>query len=212
MSAGHPSPASPTDVVKPPPWRPAAAVRPALALATLAGVWLALLGGCAGSGAAASSKGGRELVMSYDDSRATGTVAFPSQTYESVTRFELPPGEHRALRLRLLAAAPGGLSITVYDSTPLETPGEPLVSITRDLQASDLSDGKDGRWVVEELAELKPLKGVVWVGLRKASGDPRVWSSGVVSGQAYVRNSDPQNLIGLLPVKRTPMVRLELAP
>jgi hypothetical protein len=33
-----------------------------------------------------------------------------------------------------------------------------------------------------------------------------------VSGQSYIRNNDPLNPMGLLPTKRTPMVRLELAP
>jgi hypothetical protein len=155
---------------------------------------------------------GRELVLAYDDSHSTGTVAFPSQTYESVTRFELPAGEHRPLRLRLQAEAPGSLEITIYDSTPLETPGDAIVSITREVDKQDLSDGRDGRWVVEDLMEAKPLKGVVWVGIRKSAGQPTLWSSAVSSGQCYIRNNDPNNLLGLLPTKRTPMVRLEVAP
>ncbi|MEA2699726.1 MAG: hypothetical protein QOI66_3997 [Myxococcales bacterium] len=155
---------------------------------------------------------GRELVLAYDDSHSTGTVAFPSQTYESITRFELPAGEHRPLRLRLQAEAPGSLEITIYDSTPLETPGEAILSITRELDKQDLSDGRDGRWVVEDLMEAKPLKGVVWVGIRKSAGQPTLWSSAVSSGQCYIRNNDPNNLLGLLPTKRTPMVRLEVAP
>jgi len=150
--------------------------------------------------------------MAFDDSRATGTVAFPSSTYESVMRFELPAGEHRPLRLRFQAAAPGSLAITLYGSTPLETPGDAIASITRELGAAELSDGRDGRWVVEDLGTLHALKGVVWVGLRKVSGEPTIWSSSVVSGQAFVRNNDPKDPIDLLPVRRTPLVRLELLP
>jgi hypothetical protein len=166
---------------------------------------------CMASHAAGLGRG-CELVMAHDDNRATATIAFPSRTYESVTRFELPAGEHRPIRLRFQAASAGSVAITVYGSTPLETPGDPLLSITRDLGGGELSDGRDGRWVVEELGGLRPLAGVVWVGLRKEGGEPTVWSCGVASGQAFVRNNDPKNPMELLPVRRTPMVRLEIAP
>jgi len=183
-----------------------ASIRPAGLVAVIGFV----IAGCATAGPAAAKRT-RELVMAYDDSRTTGTVAFPSQTYESVMRFELPEGEHRPLRLRLQAEAAGKLEITLYDSTIFEAPGEPIVTVTRELEKEDLSNGKDGRWAVEDLGNVKPLKGVIWVGIKKAGGDPTLWSSSVVSGQCFVRNNDPQNLIGLLPVKRTPMIRLELA-
>ena len=182
----------------------------AAGLALAAGLTLA---GCAGSSAAASAGGAsRELVMAYDDARATGTLAFPTTTYESVVRFALPDGEHRPIRLRLQAEAPGQLEITIYESTLLETPGEALRTVSCVLAKDDLSDGKDGRWVVEDLVDMKPLKGVVWVGVHKSGGEPTMWASSVVSGQAFVRNNDPGNLMGLLPTKRTPMLRLELAP
>jgi hypothetical protein len=171
--------------------------------------------GCATAPAAVqgrAARGTRELVLAYDDARASGTLAFPSSTYESVVRFELPQGEHRPLRLRFQAEAGGKLEITIYDSTPLETPGEALRTLTCELAKDDLSDGRDGRWVVEELLDMKPLKGVVWVGVRKAGGEPTIWASSVVSGQVFIRNNDPQNFMGLLPTKRTPMLRLEVAP
>jgi hypothetical protein len=172
---------------------------------------LLLLAGCASS-PSGSGRDSRELILAHDDGRATGTIAFPSKTYESVTRFELSPGKHRPLRLRLQAASRGTLVITLYESTPLEAPGETILSITRSLAAADLSDGRDGRWVVEELIDVAPLSGIVWAGVRKLDGEPTLWASSVVSGQAFVRNSDPQNAMGLLPIKRTPMIRLELAP
>jgi hypothetical protein len=127
-------------------------------------------------------------------------------------RFELPDGEFRPLRLRFQAGAAGQLELTIYDSTILETPGEPLQKITRDLADEDVSNGKDGRWVVERLVDMKPLKGVIWVGVRKIARTPTIWASSIVSGQAFIRNNDPQNPMGLLPTKRTPMLRLELAP
>ncbi len=150
-------------------------------------------------------------MIAYDDARATGTLAFPDATYESVVRFQLPDGEHKPLRLRFQAEATGQVAITIYDSTVFESPGEPIRSITRDLATEDLSDGKDGRWVVEDLADMKPLKGVVWVGVHKTGGQPTIWASSVASGQAFVRNNDPQSPMGLLPTKRTPLLRLELA-
>jgi hypothetical protein len=172
-----------------------------------------LLVGCGTSAATTMQSGGpRELVMAYDDARATGTLAFPTTTYESVVRFSLPDGEHRPIRLRFQAEAAGKLEITIYDSTLLETPGEAIRTLSRDLAKEDLSDGKDGRWVVEDLFDMKPIKGVVWVGVHKTGGEPTIWASSVVSGQAFVRNNDPGNLMGLLPTKRTPMLRLEVVP
>jgi hypothetical protein len=177
------------------------------------GIALAMVAaGCASSGPAAARGPAREIVMAYDDARTTGTMAFPTASYESVVRFQLPDGEHKPLRLRYQAEAPGQLEITIYDSTVLETPGEALVKVTRDLAREDLSNGNDGRWVVEDLIAMKPIKGVIWVGVHKLGGTPTIWASSVVSGQAFVRNNDPTNPMGLLPTKRTPMLRLEVAP
>jgi hypothetical protein len=181
-----------------------------LARGLVLGVGVAV--GCAAAPPAQHATSQRELVLSYDDARATGTMAFPDATYESVTRFELPKGEHQPLRVRLQAEAAGQLEITIYDSTLFETPGEALCARRRDLAKEDLSDGKDGRWVVEDLSDLKPLRGVVWIGVHKLGGAPTIWASSVVSGQAFVRNNDPKSPMGLLPTKRTPLLRLEVAP
>jgi hypothetical protein len=160
----------------------------------------------------AGGQSSRELLLGAEDGRAAGTIAFPSMTYESVTRFELPSGAHQPLRLRLQAAAPGVLTITVYAGTPLESPGEVILSMTRSLEPADVSDGRDGRWVVEGLDNMKRLEGVVWIGVRKAGGQPALWASGASSVQAFLRNDDPHNPIDLLPTKRAPMLRLEIAP
>jgi len=170
-----------------------------------------VLAGCA-SAPAVSGGPIRELVMAYDDARASGPIAFPSDTYESVVRFQLPDGEHRPLRLRFQAESPGSLEINIYGTTFLETPGDAIHTLKRDLAKEDLSDGRDGRWVVEDLGDLRPLKGIVWVGVHRLGGTPSIWASSVVSGQAFVRNNDPTNPMGLLPTKRTPMIRLEVAP
>jgi len=168
--------------------------------------------GCAGSQPVAVRSRLREIVMAYDDAHPTGTMAFPTTTYESVVRFELPDGQYRPLRVRFQAEAAGQVEIAIYDSTVLETPGDPICKMTRDLSGEDLSNGRDGRWVVEDLVGMKPVKGVIWVGLRKIGGTPTIWATNVVSGQVFIRNNDPSSPMGLLPTKRTPMLRLEIAP
>jgi hypothetical protein len=180
-------------------------------LGGVAGLAGLLAAGCA-STTTVTAGPTRELVMAYDDARASGAVAFPTDTYESVVRFQLPDGEHKPLRLRYQAGAPGSLEINIYGSTLLETPGDAIRTLKRELSKDDLSDGKDGRWVVEDLIDVKPLKGIVWVGVHRLGGTPSIWACSVVSGQAFVRDNDPTNPMGLLPTKRTPMIRLELAP
>jgi hypothetical protein len=183
----------------------------ALCLAVLGAGIFGGASGCA-TPASSSAHSRRELVISCDESRAKDVIAFPTSTYEMITRVDLPSGEHHPLRVRFQAAAPGALAITLYQSTPLETPGDAIVSVPRSLDPADISDGKDGRWVVEDLVDAKPLQGVIWIGVRKVSGQPTLWSSGGTSGQSFIRNNDPQNLMDLLPTKRSPMLRLELAP
>jgi len=154
----------------------------------------------------------RAVVLAYDETRVSAPIAFPTSGYENVVRFELPDGEHRPLRLLFQAEAEGQLEVTIYDSTILETPGEPLHKVTRDIAKEDLSNGRDGRWVVEDLVAMKPVKGAIWVGVRKTGGMPMIWASSVVSGQSFVRNNDPNHQMALLPVKPTPMLRLEISP
>ena len=138
----------------------------------------------------------RELIFAYDDNHATASLTFPSLTYESIVRFELPPGKHRPLRLRLLAQSSGTVAITIYDNSVFECPGEPIHVITRELLSDDLSNGKDSRWIVEDLQDLPPLKGTLWMGVRKIGGEPSLWTSAVVSGQSYLRDRDPARALG----------------
>lgn len=170
-----------------------------------------LLAACAHDPPPSSADPTRELVLSYDDNRASGVLAFANLTYESLVRFELPPGQkHRPLRLRALMAGPGNVELTLYRNSLLESPAEPLASFRWNVTPGEVSNGKDGHWLVAELGAVSPLEGVVWVGFRKLGGDPALWTSGVASGQAFLRDRAPHNLLGILPVKRTPMVRLEL--
>jgi hypothetical protein len=153
----------------------------------------------------------RQVMLAHDDNRAVATLAFPSLTYESLVRFELPPGKQRPWRLWLLAESAGTVAITIYENSLFESPGDPIRVFTRELVADDLSKGKDGRWIVEDLEDLDPIQGTVWIGVRKLAGTPTLWTSAVVSGQTYLRDRDPARGIDLLPVKRAPMIRLELA-
>jgi hypothetical protein len=151
--------------------------------------------------------------MAYGDARATEVLAFPSESYETVIRFQLPEGPHKPLRLRFQAQAAGRLEVNIYDDNPLlEMPGSPLRTLGCDLGKDDLSDGNDGRWVVADLLDVKPLSGIVWVGLHMTSGKPAIWESSVPSGQSFMRDTSPQNPMGLIPSRRTPMLRLEVAP
>jgi hypothetical protein len=181
-----------------------------LLLSTLA--TLVAAGGCASTSAVLLPTSSRELVMAYDDAHATGSLAFPSETYESVVRFQLPEGAHKPLRLRFQAEAPGKIEINIYGSTPLETPGPAIRTFTHELSTADISDGRDGRWVVEQLGDLQSLEGIVWVGMRKTEGKPSIWACNVTSGQAFMRDNNPQNPMGLIPTRRTPMLRIELVP
>jgi hypothetical protein len=154
----------------------------------------------------------RELVLAFDDNRASAVLALPSLTYESIVRFELPAGKHRPLRLRMQAEAAGTVVIALYENSVLESPGETIRELTREIVPDDLSSGRDGRWVVQDLEGVAPLTGTVWIGVRKLAGAPALWTSTIVSGQTYLRDRDPRHALGLLPVKRTPMIRLELLP
>src|SRR6478735_8810606 len=101
-------------------------------------VALVLVGlGCASAPPPTGPRNPRELELSYDDGHPSGSMAFPTTGYESVVRFQLPDGEHLPLRLRFQAEAAGQLELTIYDSTILETPGEPLHKVTRDLAKED---------------------------------------------------------------------------
>ena len=154
----------------------------------------------------------RALLLGFDDNRPNATLTFPSQTYEALLRFDAPPGQHRPFRLWMMAAAPGAVTVSLYKNTILDAPGEPLDTFTRELGDKEISTGKDGRWVVEDLQDLDTIEGVVWIGVRKAAGAPALWTSGLVSGQTFLRDRDLTKGVGILPVKRSPMVRLELAP
>jgi len=153
-----------------------------------------------------------ELALAADEAPADGQVAFPSPTYESVVRFDLPPGKHKLLRARVQVASAGTLRVSVYGATPLEGPADPIYEVVRVVEPADVSDGRDGRWVIEDLGQLAAQEGIVFLGVRKEAGQPTLWSTGLDSGRAFMRNLDPQQVMGLAPVRRTPRARIDVTP
>lgn len=153
----------------------------------------------------------RALLLAFDDNRPSAMLAFPTLTYESLVRFTLPAGSHRPWRLWFMAAAAGTVTISLYKNTLLEAPGDPFDTFTREILPQEVSNGKDGRWLVEDLQDLDTIDGVIWVGVRKVGGDPALWTSST-PGQTFLRDRDLSRGVGILPVKRTPLLRLELAP
>jgi len=181
------------------------------ALAGALGLVALVASGCA-SAPSGRARDLRACLLAFDDNRPSATLTFPTPTYEALVRFETPPGQHRPWRLWFMAAAAGSVTISLYKNTVFEAPGEPFETFTRELGDKDLSTGKDGRWAIEDLQDLDVVEGVIWVGVRKAAGTPALWTASNVSGQSFLRDRDPTRGVGILPVKRTPMLRVELAP
>jgi hypothetical protein len=171
---------------------------------------LATAGACGHNGPA-HPRDLRALLLTFDDNRGSAALTFPTLTYEALVRFNPPAGKHRPWRLWLLAQAPGTIAVSLYKDTVFDAPGELLDTFTRKLEASDASTGGDGRWLVEDLQDLDVIEGTVWVGVRKLEGAPALWTS-AAGGQSFLRDRDQTKGLGILPVKRTPMIRLELAP
>jgi len=149
-------------------------------------------------------------LLSYGDGRPESVLAFPDISYEALIRFDLEPNAKAPLRLWYRPATSGSLQISVYESSGLDGPGVLLSESRRDIGDSDAGDAKSGRWIVEELPTGK-LGGqtTLWVGFKKASGNPGLWSSDKDGGHYYMRSLDPARRVPLLPVRRAPIVQLE---
>jgi hypothetical protein len=175
------------------------------------GMLALLLTGC-GHAAAQAGTSGTAVLLVYDDNRPEGSLTFPTSHHEGVVRFELPPGEHRLRRLWVQATAAGSLHWAIYEQTPTEAPGAILNEGTLVVPQKSVSSGRDGLWLYEDLSSLPAREGVVWLGLRRSDGEPAIATSRVDAGQYFLRSDDPSNPMNLMPVKRTPLVRLEIAP
>jgi hypothetical protein len=173
---------------------------------------LALLAASCARAPAPAGTSGASVLLAYDDGRPEGALTFPTLHHEGVVRFELPPGEHRLRRLWVQATAAGTLHWAIYEETPLEGPGTVLDQGTLVVPAKSVSSGRDSLWLYEDLSSLPARGGVVWLGLKRTDGEPAIATSRVDAGQYFLRSDDPSNPLNLLPVKRTPLVRLEIFP
>jgi hypothetical protein len=186
-------------------------MRSAILLTFAAGLLVAGAGGCA-SAPPLSGSSGACILMTHDDGRVDGSIAFPTIHHEGIVRFELPPGAHKLRRLWVGATAPGTLRWAIYEQSPLEGPGPLLQEGQLRILPEQVSSGRDGRWVVQDLSGLPATGAVVWFGLKKLEGEPTVAASRVDAGQYFLRSHDPTAPLNLLPVRRTPLVRLEIDP
>ena len=155
-----------------------------------------------------------EYEIAYDDNRPADTTALLTSTFEQIVRFRPSTKSFHLLRFRALLAQEGRVRWTIYGQGPLEQPDQELASWERDYPHEMASGLTDGRWVIEDLTERVPgrKEGAIWVGFRRTAGDPRLWSSGVDSENAFVRDSDPARFLRPMPIRKTPMIRLDWAP
>src|SRR5262245_11708760 len=192
-------------------WRRSSARRAASAIGRpVKAAWLlfsAMLG-CASTGPAHDAV---EYEIAYDDNRPAEATAAASPTWEVMVRFKPTGSSWRALRLRALLAQEGQARWTIYAQDQLEQPGEVIASWDRDYGKDAASGLTDGRWVVEDLgARLGgSRRGAVWIGFR---GTARLWSCGIDSENAFVRDPDPARFLRPMPIRKTPMMRLDWAP
>ncbi|HJZ85251.1 MAG TPA: hypothetical protein VKN99_08790 [Polyangia bacterium] len=179
-------------------------------------VWLLYslgLFACASSGGA-----GREPTLeyeiAYDDNRPGEASALISSTFEQMVRFKPAAASFHLLRFRAQLAQEGRVRWTVYGQDPLEQPSKELASWERDYPHQMASGPTDGRWVVEDLVARIPggQSGAIWVGFRRLAGDPRLWSSAIDCENAFVRDSDPAKFLRPMPIRKTPMIRLDWGP
>ena len=152
------------------------------------------------------------MLLIHDDGRPEGSLTFPTMHHEGVVRFELPPGEHQLRRLWLQATSAGTIHWAIYEQTAMEGPGNLLNEGTLVVTPKTVSTGKDGLWLYEDLSALPAREGVVWLGLKRTEGEPAIATSRIDAGQYFLRSFDPSNPMNLMPVRRTPLVRLEIAP
>lgn len=169
--------------------------------------------GCATAGGNYAGPG-REIELAHDDGRPAERPILPQGNYELLLKSEPNIPAYRLLRLRFLVAQPGRLQFQIYDTSADGRPGRLLHRLERDYSAPWTSNGSDGKWVVENLPELPPAKGPIWVGVAvpDRTSEARVWAAQNDSGHVFQRDSEPQTAIQSAAVHYTPMVRLDIQP
>lgn len=169
-----------------------------------------LVAGCAHAPAARPAPSGPTLELQLDDGHASERPLTPNQTFEVLMRFDPGLPQWTPRRLRFLLAQPGHLFFTLYAEGADGHPGRALAGFDRVYDASLVSTGRDGRWVIEEL-ELAPQRGPLWIGFHSPGGDVRLWASSN-SAAVYMRDPDPAAPFQSTRIPRTPMLRVEVAP
>jgi hypothetical protein len=168
---------------------------------------LICLSGCASTPETRLS--GPTLELALDEGRPSERPLTPAKTFELLLRVDPKLPSWTPRRLRLLLAQAGHVVFTFYgDGESGRSPGAPLGSLDRAYDPSFTSDGRDGKWVIEELS-LPAQRGAIWIGVHSpGGGDPRLWATSNDSGAAFMRDADPTARPERIP--RTPVMRLEV--
>ncbi|MCS6912933.1 MAG: hypothetical protein RMK29_05015 [Myxococcales bacterium] len=176
---------------------------------------MVLLGSaCATTGGAPTVGAVREIEMAHDDGRPAERPILPASSFELLIKNEPNMPSFRPVRLRFMVAQPGRIQFQLYDTNEEGRPGRLLYRIERDYGPALTSNGTDGKWVIETLPPLPPMRGPVWVGVAvpEAGGEARLWAAKNDSGRVFQRDVEPQTALISSPVPYTPLVRLVVQP
>ena len=182
-----------------------------LVVAALVG---ASLSACAGQSAALSASGVPRVLLLYGDGQPDDQLSLADSTYEALIRFDLKPEQGVPRRIWYRPAAPGSIQLAVYENSSLDGPGAVLEQHERAVPSDVDWTKHSGGWMVEDLTVFKPSTRPVtlWVGIKKLAETPALWCSDRDAGHYYMRSSHPQRRVSLVPVRRSPLVQLELLP
>jgi hypothetical protein len=155
---------------------------------------------------------GPTLELRLDEGRPDQKPLTPDRSFEMLMRFDPKLPQYVVRRIRFLLAQPGHLVLTVYETSPEGNPGAAVDRIDRVYEPIFVSDGKDGRWVVETPA-LGERHAPLWIGLYSpgGGGDPRLWATSNTS-DVFQRDADPTVPLYSGRIPRTPVLRVEVAP
>lgn len=149
------------------------------------------------------------VLLLYGDGRPDNPLSFTDSAYEALVRFDLDPQAGQPRRLWYRPSAAGTFQVSVYASSALDGPGE-LLQQHQQVATQSVSWAADtGRWLVAELDGLEGSR-TLWVGLKKLADSPGLWCSDRDAGHYYMRSLDPNRHVSLVPVRRAPLVQLEL--
>lgn len=154
------------------------------------------------------------VLLLYGDGRPDAVLSFPDSAYEALVRFDLVPEQGQPRRIWYRPAAPGTVLVSVYESSALDGPGDLIERHERVVPPSVTWEAGSGRWLVEDLASVSAIEKptTLWVGIKKLAESPSLWCSDKDAGHYYMRSSDPARQVSLVPVRRAPLVQLELIP